>query len=134
MATSLKRNKDEIERQAGKPLDEDLRIVGITEALETPQRWLRIAEALCKAPVVVADASDFEPGIMLCLGLRAVVRRGVTLTATTRAIDEAELSKLPFNIQQIKLIGHAADRDIKHPQHPLNLIGSALVDVQLAVQ
>lgn len=126
VATSLKRNQDEIERQAGKPLDEKLRVVSIREALESPRRWLQTVEALCKAPVLIADATDFEAGIMLCLGIRAVVRRGVTLTATIRAIDEKELSELPFNIQQIKLIGYAPDQDTKHPQHPVNLIGSAL--------
>jgi hypothetical protein len=74
----------------------------------------------------VADATNFEPAVMLLLGIRSVVRRGITLTTTTRVLDETQLSKLPFNIQETKLIGYEEDKDIEHPKHPINMIGSAI--------
>ena len=40
-----------------------------------------ICHTLCLAPIAIFDATDFEPAVMLALGVRAVVRRGVTLTS-----------------------------------------------------
>ncbi|MET0081240.1 MAG: caspase family protein [Candidatus Thiodiazotropha lotti] len=129
--TSLEKSEAEIcEQTQNKELDLDLRVIEIDEALQSPQSWLEVIQALCKAPVVVVDAMDFQPGIMLLLGIRAVVMRGVTLTVTTVPVKKwksYEDVQLPFNIQELKLIG-AEEYDIKHPQHPNRLIGTALAD------
>ena len=80
--------------------------IRIADALETPGRWLKLVEALCVAPLMVADVTGFEPGIMLALGVRAVVRRGVTVASTGGDLNDATLATLPFNIQETKLISH----------------------------
>ncbi|MFY9572703.1 MAG: hypothetical protein WAV20_14985, partial [Blastocatellia bacterium] len=56
-----------------------LEVVKISHALGRPGEYDRIVRALCKADVAVIDVTDYEPGIMLLLGIRSVVRRGVTL-------------------------------------------------------
>ncbi len=119
-------NRARIEDEAGMPLDPELRIVPITTALASPEHWRAVVRLLCRAPVVVVDASKFEPGVMMLLGIRAVVRRGVTLTTTSDELDESHLSKLPFNIQETKLVGEHPDH--AHPQHPTNLIGAAVAE------
>jgi hypothetical protein len=46
------------------------------------------------------------------------VRRGVTLTSVAEALTPAHLSRLPFNIQETKLLHHGsgyAPNDIRHP-------------------
>src|SRR6516164_2426392 len=65
----------------GQPFREQPVVAPILEALESPGRWLQLVRALCAAPVVLADVTDFEPGLMLALGVRAVVRRAITLTS-----------------------------------------------------
>ena len=76
---------------------------------------------------MVFDVTNFEPAVMMFLGIRAVVRRGVTLTTTTKFPDESLLSELPFNIQEAKLIDLSEEPDIVSPKHPVNWIGSAIV-------
>ena len=92
--------------------------VRICDAVESPGRWLRFVKALCAAPIAIFDATGFEPAVMLALSVRAVVRRGVTLTSTADVLTPAHLSQLPFNIQETKLIHHGsgyAPADIRHP-------------------
>jgi hypothetical protein len=74
--------------------------VRIAEAIESPARWLSLVKALCLAPIAIFDATDFEPAVMLALGVRAVVRRGVTITSTARELSEKNLANLPFNMKK----------------------------------
>jgi hypothetical protein len=100
--------------------------VGITDALESTGKWLRFVSALCAAPVAIFDATGFEPAVMLSLGIRAVVRRGVTLTSSADLLTAAQLSKLPFNIQETKLLYHGSEYLPTNPRHPLNTIAAAV--------
>ena len=109
------------------PFEGEPVVVDIVDALESPERWLALVKALCAAPVVIADLTGFEPGVMLVLGVRAVVRRGVTITSTTDPVDEAHLSHLPFNIQETKLICHGVPKD-KPSKHPADRISEAIRD------
>jgi hypothetical protein len=100
--------------------------VKITDALESPGKWLRFVRALCKAPIAIFDATGFEPAVMLALGVRAVVRRGVTLTSSADLPTPEELSKLPFNIQETKLLYHGSEYPPVDFRHPLNQIAVAV--------
>ena len=103
-------------------------VASVMDALQSPARWLQLVQALCSAPIVVADVTEFQPAIMLFLGTRAVVRRGITIATTANPLDETELSLLPFNIQETKLISHHGEQEAQHPRHPLNLLASAVYD------
>jgi hypothetical protein len=118
---------EEIERTTGTPLDDKPLVVSVNEALESPERLFQFIEAICEAPIMVFDVTDFEPAVMMFLGIRAVVRRGVTLTTTNKFPDESSLAELPFNIQETKLIDLSDEPGIQDPKHPLNWIGSAIV-------
>jgi hypothetical protein len=100
--------------------------VRITDALESPGKWLRFVNALCAAPIAIFDATGFEPAVMLALGVRAVVRRGVTLTSTAELLTLAQLSQLPFNIQETKLIYHGSGYAPSDVKHPLIMIAAAI--------
>jgi hypothetical protein len=123
-----------INKKSAKELESDLGTaphpkavrVQITDALESPGHWLHFIAALCAAPIAVFDATRFEPGVMLALGVRAAVRRGVTLTSTAEALEPAQLSQLPFNIQETKLIHHGSGYDPQDSKHPLNMIPAAI--------
>jgi hypothetical protein len=102
---SFERHNELIAKAIGETLDsERIRPVRVNEALDTPVRWLQFVQALCAAPLMIADVTGFEPGVMLALGVRAVVRRGVTVASTSKSLDDLEFATLPFNIQETKLI------------------------------
>jgi hypothetical protein len=123
---SLERHEELIAKAMDEPLHSDRIVpVRVHEALETPVRWLQLVQALCTAPLMIADVTGFEPGIMLALGVRAVVRRGLTVASTSNSLDDAEFVALPFNIQEAKLISHGdTDPSIidEDPRYSLNII------------
>jgi hypothetical protein len=110
----------------GGPLAPEPVKVAITEALQKPEHWFQFIKALCTAPVMIADVTGFEPAVMLSLGIRAVVRRGVTIASTSEQLDEAHLSQLPFNIQESKLISHGGDYAPTDPKHPVSVMSAAM--------
>jgi len=74
-----------------------------------------IVRALCSADIVVADVTGYEPGLLLLLGIRAAVRRSITIACTADAAGLKLLRDLPFNLRELNLIsfdkqeeGHAA--------------------------
>jgi hypothetical protein len=129
---SLERHEEAIAKEVGQSLHLDRVVaVRVTDALDTPEHWLKFVEALCAAPLMIADVTGFEPGVILALGVRGVVRRGVTIASTANPLDEEELSALPFNIQETKLISHGdADPNItdQDPRYSLNIIATAVLN------
>ncbi len=129
---AIERHGDELIAKAlGSPLSkEHIRPVRVLDPLETPDRWLKLVQAMCVAPLMIADVTNFEPAVMLALGVRSVVRRGVTVACTGNSLSEEEFDALPFNIQEIKLISHSVkDSSVveeNHPRNPLNMIANTL--------
>jgi len=112
----------------GEAFQQEPVIARIEDALISPGRWLQLAKALCAAPVMIADVTQFEPGVMIALGVRAVVRRAVTLTSTADRYDETHLRQLPFNIQETKLTFHGGKFAPKDPNNPVTVISQAMRD------
>ncbi len=125
---SLQKHHDALKSVVGEGLVPTSIKVKITEAFQSPGRWLRFVKALCAAPIAIFDATGLEPqpAVMLALGVRSVVRRGVTITSTADAITEEYLSQLPFNIQETKLIHHGSSLNPKDDRHPHNMIATAI--------
>ena len=118
----------------GPPFREQPVVAPILDAIESPGRWLELVRAMCVAPVLLADVTDFEPGVMLALGVRAVVRRAVTLTSTGKRYSTNELLTLPFNIQEAKLTVHGGQFKPKDPDNPVTVISEAIKDGLLESQ
>jgi len=72
--------------------------IPIEKPFSTPTDWADAITSLCRAKIVFVDITNYTPASMILLGIRAVVRRGVTITFTGSA-DE-----LPWNIREIKPI------------------------------
>jgi hypothetical protein len=129
VTAAIKRfNEDPLALMTGGPLQPEPVMVMVTEALRSPEQWFQFTKALCKAPVMVTDITGFEPGVMLLLGIRAVVRRGVTIASTADQLDEAHLSQLPFNIQESKVVCHGGAYDPQDPRNPVYVISAAIRD------
>jgi hypothetical protein len=71
-------------------------MIDVTFALSSPSQWKVAIRALCQAKVAFMDISNISPGTMMLLGVRSVVRRGVTITLRTHE------GSLPWNIREIK--------------------------------
>jgi hypothetical protein len=100
--------------------------VSINDALQSPGHWLHFVKALCSAPIAIFDATGFEAAVMLALGVRSAVRRGVTITSTADVLTPEQLKQLPFNIQETKLIHHGSGYAPADPRHPLKAIGESI--------
>ena len=115
-------------------LDIEVRSAPVTAALESPGRWLQFVKAICKAPIMIVEVTQWErqPAVMLFLGIRSVVRRGITITVTAEEIKESHLSGLPFNIQEAKLISLAQRSDNRRlsakKAEAIDQIGDAIKD------
>ena len=116
-----------VRQQGQSDVEEEPKVVVVTEALESRERWLQFVKVICAAPVMVIDVTKFEPAVMLMLGIRAVVRRGVTITTTSDKLNIDQLAALPFNIQETKLISFAGSPS-PSPQHPVDKVGQAILD------
>ena len=100
--------------------------ISINDALQSPGHWLQLVKLLCAAPLAVFDATDFEPAVMLALGVRAVVRRGVTITSTARVLTPEQLAALPFNIKETKLVYHGYAYKPGDEKHPYRTLAGAI--------
>jgi hypothetical protein len=73
------------------------------EAVESPENWAATVRALARADYLIADVTSFEPVVMLLLGVRSVLCRGVTIS-----VSEAQPSALstsqPFNVKETRLL------------------------------
>jgi len=108
---------------AGKTVKDTLVKADILDAVDSPARWMELVKAACRADFMIVDVTDFQPAVMLILGIRSVVRRGITITSTARQWDDAERSRLPFNIQEARMIYHGLNAE----RHPIDQIGNAML-------
>jgi hypothetical protein len=86
---------------SGRSLRTTPEVINAQGALETSAAYERTVRALCEAEIAVFDVSGFESIVMLFLGVRAAVRRGVTVTITQ---DDPRSRASPFNLAALNPI------------------------------
>lgn len=84
--------------------------VSVIDAFASWDHFDRAVRAMCWADIAVFDITNAELGVMMLLGIRAAVRRGVSVCSTWSSGDKpaststkAEDPMLPFNIQNLSL-------------------------------
>jgi hypothetical protein len=83
----------------GREIDPKPHPFSASDSLASSAEYERTVRALCEADVAAFDITGYEPAVLLFLGIRAAVRRGVTITLT------AEPSVvLPFNLASLNPI------------------------------
>ncbi len=128
----LKGNKNKIKLALGRKEDDPdinmkFEVVKINEALSGQKEYNHAVRTLCQADVAIIDVTNYEPGVMLFLGIRSAVQRGVTLVTTNKELDSAEWSKLPFNLKELyPLSVLPRTPNINSPEHPNNIIGTTV--------
>lgn len=81
------------------------------DAVSSQDRLQECVHMLCNAKVVVFDMTDFEPAIMFLAGIRAVVRRGVTLLSIGNDYALGKELKIPFNITDANIVAHSREQN-----------------------
>jgi len=76
-------------------------------AFESRETFLSTVEELCHARIVVFDATEFEPAIMLLAGIRSVVRRGITILSVGKTYALGDPLGVPFNITDANIMSHS---------------------------
>lgn len=84
-------------------------------------------EAMCRAELVVFDLTDFQPGTLILLGIRAVARRGVTVSTLGGSYTIGGQQTVPFNLQLLNLAAHSHDQEKRgRGVRPWELIGEKI--------
>lgn len=77
----------------------------VLDAVASVANWIATIRALAHADYLVADVTGFEPAVMLLLGIRSVLRRGVTVSVSA-AEPGAVHGEIPFNVQETRVLHH----------------------------
>jgi hypothetical protein len=84
-----------------------IKFLPATDAISSAEAFSQVTRDLCAAEVVVFDVTGYEPAVMLLAGIRAVVRRGVTILSLGGQLSLQSIDELPFNIKDANLVSHA---------------------------
>jgi hypothetical protein len=132
VSTAVKFNKDDIGRamkpsRIGGNINAGFETIRINEALSSQKEYNHAVNLLCKADVAIIDVTHYEPGIMMLLGIRSAVTRGITIVTTNLKLDSTEWSRLPFNLKELfPLSLFSVIKDINSPEHPIQVMGRTI--------
>lgn len=80
-------------------------------ALASSEALLETVRHLCRAQVVVFNVTGFSPAVVLLVGIRAVVRRGVTILSIGGDFVLGDTVTIPFNLQDANIVSHASRQE-----------------------
>jgi hypothetical protein len=63
----------------------------------------RVVDSVCRAPVVVFDCDGFEPGVLLLIGIRGALRRGISICATEFSRSTSP-GFIPYSLQCVSFV------------------------------
>jgi hypothetical protein len=99
----------------------------VQRAFESTASLTAAIDALCKAELAVFDLTGFQPGVLILLGIRAVARRGVTLSSIGGTYTVGGQLTIPFNLQLLNLASHSrAQEDEGKGLRPWELLGEKI--------
>ena len=73
-----------------------------TDCVSTKESYIDVVRRICRADVCIFDLTRYEPAMMLLLGIRSVVKRGITIGSASAGIEDA-----PYDIKELSLLSHA---------------------------
>ncbi|MCL4252384.1 MAG: trypsin-like peptidase domain-containing protein [Anaerolineae bacterium] len=106
----------------GKRIEPEL--IFASDVFASEQSYVETVKKLCEYEIAVFDLTDYEPALMILLGIRSVVRRGVTIVSMGGDFTLGNMIDLPFNIKEVNVIPHstAAARQENRNIHPRVLL------------
>ena len=103
--------------------------LAVDRAFESEAMLRSAVAALCRAEIAVFDLTDWDEGATFLLGVRAVARRGVTITSVGGKFTIGGELQVPFNLQLLNLAAHSDAQEKEGAgKRPFELIGGKIVN------
>jgi hypothetical protein len=106
--------------------------ISVQDCFRSDESLTYAARVLCRAPIAIFALGERmgqdNPAGMLLLGIRAAVRRGLTLVIHEGKLDIADWSALPFNLKELQVVG--LEITPESAEHLANFIRSGLSNLQ----
>ncbi|GIH02459.1 hypothetical protein Rhe02_05260 [Rhizocola hellebori] len=96
-----------ITHETGWLLRKDPVLVAASTVFDSPRGLQEAVAQVCQADLAFFDITGLEPAVMVLLGIRAVIRRGVTICFTSEAPRELATAP-PFLLRDINVVSCAA--------------------------
>jgi hypothetical protein len=100
-------------------------VVCASQIMQSPEDYENAILAMCQAEIAIFDVTSYEPAVMLLLGVRSVVRRGVTLCSAGGDYVIGSPIDYPFNLREVNILSHS-EQQIER-EDPIDLIGKKLM-------
>jgi Trypsin-like peptidase domain len=113
---SALRNDSQV-RDGTKPLEFKV----ASDLVKTPEDYKEAVKKICQTKIAIFDITHFEPAVMLLLGVRSVVRRGVTIASTGDYVI-GDAFDIPFNIKELTIASHSKEQYDKTKKPPYLII------------
>jgi hypothetical protein len=97
-----------------------------TDLVASPEAYEKAVGKLCQAKIAIFDVTHFEPAVMLLLGVRSVVRRGITIASHGGKFVVGEAMEFPFNIKEVNIISHSKAQQSQKTRKPEQLISGEI--------
>lgn len=104
----------------------DVAIVLASQAVSSPDSLKAVIAALCRSEIAVFDGTGFEPAVMLLLGIRSVVRRGVTIISVGGSYTIGGALDIPFMIKDANVVSHSSAQSSPGRSTPAQLLASRI--------
>jgi hypothetical protein len=85
-------------------LDEAPGWLRAADLLSSPRSFAHAVEQVCRADLAIFDLTNFEPAVMILLGVRAVIRRGLTVCVARDHDPLWHDAEPPFHLREVSLI------------------------------
>jgi hypothetical protein len=72
--------------------------------LSSPRSFAHAVEQVCYAELAIFDLTNFEPAVMLLLGIRAVIRRRLTVCVAREHDPPWRDAEPPFHLREVSLV------------------------------
>jgi hypothetical protein len=103
------------------------------EVLSSPRSFARAVAQVCHAELAIFDLTNFEPAVMILLGIRAVIRRGLTVCVAREHDPPWQEAEPPFHLREVNLVKapdrHAVEARILEGIRQLTRPGSGYTDL-----
>jgi hypothetical protein len=95
--------------KSGAPLQSTVQSsLSLAQVFSSAEELRKSIQKLCRAEVAVFDITELQAGIMFLLGVRSVVRRGVTVCSSANVTVKDIGEALPFHLQALNVSSHSA--------------------------
>lgn len=99
-----------------------------TDAVSSNDNYKVALEKLCRAKIAIFDITNYEPAVMLLLGIRSVVRRGITITSVGGKFVIGDSVDIPFNIKELNVTSHSEKQHKIKGEEPPYLLNKKIRD------